>query len=98
MTLAHRFPAGCPTPTTFLYVSDGAKLYFWAKPNTRTARHIDPNSLVSFASTDCSATSESRRREFRAPGECSVLLSGEEIAGVADLFGQGFHRSPRGPR
>ena len=89
MTLATASPAGIPHASTFLYVNDGAKLFFWAKPHTTTARHIDQNPMVSFA-VDEYADDLSQTKGVQGAGECRVLLSGEEIARVADLFGQKF--------
>ena len=49
LTLATASPAGVPHASTFLYVNDGPTLYFWSRPNTTTARHIEQNPVVSFA-------------------------------------------------
>jgi uncharacterized protein YhbP (UPF0306 family) len=89
MTLATASPAGVPHATTFLYVNDGPVLFFWARPNTTTARHIDQNPTVSFA-VDQYSDDLRQTRGVQGAGECSVILSGEEIARVADLFGQRF--------
>ena len=89
LTLATASPAGVPHASTFLYVNDGAKLYFWTKPQTTTARHIEQNPVVSFAIDEY--TSDLRQTKgVQGAGECNVILSGEEIARVADLFGQKF--------
>jgi nitroimidazol reductase NimA-like FMN-containing flavoprotein (pyridoxamine 5'-phosphate oxidase superfamily) len=89
MTLATASPAGVPHASTFLYVNDGPTLYFWSKPNTTTARHVEQNPVVSFAIDEY--TEDLRQTKgVQGAGECRVLLSGEEIARVADLFGQRF--------
>lgn len=89
VTLATASPAGVPHASTFLYVNDGPMLYFWSKPNTTTARHIEQNPIVSFAIDEY--TEDLRQTKgVQGAGECRVLLSGEEIARVADLFGQRF--------
>jgi uncharacterized protein YhbP (UPF0306 family) len=89
MTLATASPAGVPRASTFLYVNDGPDLFFWTKPETLTARHIQQNPAVAFAIDDYSQDLR-QTRGVQGNGECSVLLSGEQIARVADLFGQKF--------
>jgi uncharacterized protein YhbP (UPF0306 family) len=89
LTLATASPTGVPRASTFLYVNDGPNLFFWTKPNTTTARHIEQNPVVSFAIDEY--TQDLRQTKgVQGGGECSVILSGEEIARVADLFGQKF--------
>jgi uncharacterized protein YhbP (UPF0306 family) len=89
LTLATASPTGVPRASTFLYVNDGPNLYFWSKPHTMTARHIEQNSLVSFAVDDYTSDL-GQTRGVQGTGECRVILSGEEIARIADLFGQKF--------
>lgn len=89
VTLATASPAGVPHASTFLYVNDGPTLYFWTKPDTTTARHIEQNSIVSFA-IDAYARDLSQTKGVQGRGEGRVLLSGEEIARVAALFGDKF--------
>jgi uncharacterized protein YhbP (UPF0306 family) len=89
MTLATASPAGVPRASTFLYVNDGPVLFFWTKPETMTARHIEQNPIVSFAIDDY-ADDLSQTKGVQGEGEGSVILSGEDIARVADLFGQKF--------
>jgi uncharacterized protein YhbP (UPF0306 family) len=89
LTLATSSPTGVPRASTFLYVNDGPVLYFWTKPNTVTARHVAQNPVVSFAIDEYSDDLRDTRG-VQGLGECSVLLSGLEIARVADLFGQKF--------
>lgn len=88
-TLATASPSGVPHAGTFLYVNEGGRLYFWTKPHTTTARQVEQNSVVSFTIDDF-ADDLSKARGVQGRGECSVVLSGEEIARVADLFGQKF--------
>lgn len=89
LTLATASPGGVPRASTFLYVNDGPNLFFWTKPHTTTARHLEQNPVVSFAVDDY--TDDLRRTKgVQGSGECSVMLSGEQIARVADLFGQKF--------
>ena len=89
MTLATASPAGVPHASTFLYVNDGPTLYFWSRPDTTTARHVEQNPVVSFA-IDQYTEDLRETKGVQGAGECSVILSGEEIARVADLFGQRF--------
>lgn len=89
LTLATASPSGTPRASTFLYVNDGPNLCFWSRPSTATAHHIEQNPMVSFAIDEY--TGDLRQTKgVQGAGECSVILSGEEIARVADLFGQKF--------
>jgi uncharacterized protein YhbP (UPF0306 family) len=89
LTLATASPSGIPRATTLLYVNQGPSLYFWTRSTTVTARHISQNPLVSFTIDEYSGDLD-QTRGVQGTGECSVILSGEEIARVADLFGQKF--------
>ena len=89
LTLATASPTGVPHASTFLYVNDGPTLYFWTKPHTTTARQIEQNSVVAFA-IDSYSDDLRQTKGLQGTGECRVILSGEEIARVADLFGQKF--------
>ena len=64
-------------------------MYFWSRSSTESARHIDQNPMVAFT-IDEYTTDLNQTRGVQGVGECSVLLSGEQIARVADLFGQKF--------
>src|SRR5437588_7057257 len=89
LTLATASPGGVPRASTFLYVNDGPTLYFWSRARTITTRHIEQNPVVSFAIDDYSEDLNATRG-LQGVGECQVILSGEQIARVADLFGQRF--------
>ena len=89
LTLATASPSGVPHASTFLYVNDGPTLYFWTRPGTTTARHLDQNSVVSFT-IDEYAKDLRETRGVQGAAECAVVLNGETIAQVADLFGQKF--------
>ena len=43
LTLATASPGGVPRASTYLYVNDGPNLFFWTKPHTTTARHLEQN-------------------------------------------------------
>ncbi len=89
LTLATASPAGVPRASTFLYVNDGPTLYFWTRATTLTARQIAQNPVVAFT-IDHYTEDLNKTRGVQGLGECSVVLSGEQIARVADLFGQKF--------
>jgi uncharacterized protein YhbP (UPF0306 family) len=89
LTLATASPTGTPHAATFLYVNEGPSLYFWSRTSTVSSRHIEQNPLVAFT-IDEYTTDLNQTRGVQGTGECSVLLSGERIAQVADLFGQKF--------
>jgi uncharacterized protein YhbP (UPF0306 family) len=89
LTLATSSPTGTPHAATFLYVNDGPSLYFWSKAATVSSRQIEQNPLVAFT-IDEYTSDLTQTRGVQGVGECSVLLSGEQIARVADLFGQKF--------
>jgi CRP-like cAMP-binding protein len=89
LTLATSSPTGTPHAATFLYVNEGPSLYFWSKASTESSRHIEQNPLVAFT-VDEYADDLSQTRGVQGIGECSVLLSGEQIARVAALFGDKF--------
>jgi len=89
MTVATATPGGVPYATTLLYVNDGPSIYFWSRANTTVARHLDQNPVVGFT-IDTYSGDLRQVKGVQGTGECSVILSGEEIARVADLFGQRF--------
>jgi uncharacterized protein YhbP (UPF0306 family) len=89
LTLASASPSGVPHASTFLYVNDGPRLFFWTRPNTTTARQVEQNPVVSFT-VDSYPDDLRQTKGVQGTGECRVILSGEEIARVADLFGQKF--------
>jgi uncharacterized protein YhbP (UPF0306 family) len=89
LTLATASPGGVPHAGTFLYVNDGPRLYIWTKPNTTTVRHVEQNPVVAFT-IDEYAADLGKTRGVQGTAECSVVLSGEQVARVADLFGQKF--------
>lgn len=89
LTLATASAAGIPRAATFLYVNEGPALYFWTRTSTIVARHIEQNPVVSFT-IDEYTEDLSKTRGVQGSGECAPLLSGEQIARVADLFGQKF--------
>ncbi len=89
LTLATASARGIPHASTFLYVNDGPDLYFWGQPHTTTCRNMEQNPAVAFTVDEYTADL-SQTHGVQGTGQCSVLLSGEQIARVADLFGQKF--------
>ncbi len=77
-----------PWAATLTYVNDEADVFVWTRPNSSTARHVDENPTVAFAIDEY--TEDWRETKgIQARGQCSVV-QGEDIAKVADLFGQKF--------
>lgn len=89
LTLATATPTGLPHAATFVYVSDGPALYFYTRPETTTARHLDQNPAVAFTIGEY-APDWSRTTGIQGTGECEVLLDPAAIRRVADLFTQKF--------
>ena len=88
LTLATASPQGVPHASTYLYVNDGPHLFFWAKPSTTTAKHIEANSTVAFA-IDEYASDLRQTKGVQGTGQAAAI-GGEEIARVASLFGDKF--------
>lgn len=77
-----------PWAATLTYVNDDADVFVWTRPGSSTARHVDENPTVAFAIDEY--TEDWRdTKGIQARGQCSVV-EGEDIARVADLFGQKF--------
>lgn len=77
-----------PWAATLTYVNDEADVFVWTRPNSNTARHVDENPMVAFAIDEY--TEDWRdTKGIQARGQCSVV-QGEDVARVADLFGQKF--------
>ena len=77
-----------PWAATLTYVNDEADVFVWTRPGSSTARHVDENPTVAFAIDEY--TEDWRdTKGIQARGRCSVV-EGEDIAKVADLFGQKF--------
>jgi uncharacterized protein YhbP (UPF0306 family) len=94
LTLATTSPDGGPRANTFLFVTDGEKLYFWTRPNSASARNVVERPRVAFAIDEYSADLR-ETRGLHGLGDCTVV-TGIDIARVADLFGQKFPQLSRG--
>jgi uncharacterized protein YhbP (UPF0306 family) len=89
LTLSTASLAGLPHAATFVYVNDGLEIYFATLPETRTARHIDQNPVVSLTIDDYFPDWR-KTKGIQAAGECQVLLDQGEIRRVVQLFQQKF--------
>lgn len=94
LTLATTSKDGQPWANAFLYVSDGTSLSFWARPNSTSAQNIAEQPTVAFAIDEYSDDLR-EARGIHGRGECRVI-TGEEIARVADRFGRKFPQLARG--
>jgi uncharacterized protein YhbP (UPF0306 family) len=89
LTLATASPAAVPHAGTLLYVNDGPTLYFWTRPETTIAQHVERNPSVAFAIDEGDAGVKDVRG-VQGTGTCRVLLRGDEVARIARLFGEKF--------
>jgi uncharacterized protein YhbP (UPF0306 family) len=85
LTLATASTTGVPHAAAFMFVNDGAIIYFWTRPETTTAKQIEQNPVVSF-SVDEYVEDWTQLKGVQGAGECRVLLNAQEITSVARLF------------
>jgi uncharacterized protein YhbP (UPF0306 family) len=85
LTLATASTTGVPHAAAFMFVNDGAIMYFWTRPETTTAKQIEQNPVVSF-SVDDYVEDWTQLRGLQGGGECRVLLNAQEITNVVRLF------------
>jgi uncharacterized protein YhbP (UPF0306 family) len=85
LTLATASTTGVPHAAAFMFVNDGALIYFWTRPETTTAKQIEQNPVVSF-SVDDYVEDWTQLRGLQGAGECRVLLNAQEITNVVRLF------------
>jgi uncharacterized protein YhbP (UPF0306 family) len=85
LTLATASTTGVPHAAAFMFVNDGAIIYFWTRPETTTAKQVEQNPVVSF-SVDDYVEDWTRLRGLQGAGECRVLLNAQEITNVVRLF------------
>jgi uncharacterized protein YhbP (UPF0306 family) len=85
LTLATASTTGVPHAAAFMFVNDGAIIYFWTRPETTTAKQIEQNPVVSF-SVDDYVEDWTQLRGLQGGGECRVLLNAQEITNVVRLF------------
>ena len=85
LTLATASTTGVPHAAAFMFVNDGAIIYFWTRPETTTAKQVEQNPVVSF-SVDDYVEDWTQLRGLQGTGECRVLLNAQEITNVVRLF------------
>lgn len=74
--------------TTLVYVNDGPLLYVWLRASSATAEQLQSNPNVGFTIDEYSEDWR-QTKGVQGEGECAVV-SGDELAKVADLFGRKF--------
>ena len=89
LTLATASTTGVPRAAAFMFVNDGAIIYFWTRPETTTAKQIEQNPVVSF-SVDDYVEDWTQLKGVQGAGECRVLLNAQEITNVARLFAEKY--------
>lgn len=88
LTLATTSSDGVPRASTYLYVNDGSRIFFWTKLSSSSARNIADRPQVAF-SIDEYADDLRQTRGVHGLGDCAPV-TGEDVARAADLFGQKF--------
>src|SRR5689334_4544216 len=89
ITLATASGDGTPHARTFMYVNDGPVLYFWARPSSTTATHIQSNPRVSFA-IDEYVQDWNKAKGIQGEGQSQLVSSGDEVAKAVELFAERF--------
>ena len=88
LTLATAAPDAAPHATTLVYVNEGGVLYIWLHSVAATTTQLEQNPEVGFAIDEY--TEDWRQTKgVQGTGRCEAV-GGEELARVADLFGQKF--------
>jgi len=85
LTLATASATGVPHAATYMYVNMGPLLYFWARPESATAKQIEQNPVVSFTVDDY-VEDWTKMKGVQGTGECRVLLNSEEIINAVRAF------------
>jgi nitroimidazol reductase NimA-like FMN-containing flavoprotein (pyridoxamine 5'-phosphate oxidase superfamily) len=89
VTLATAAADGAPHASTFMYANDGATLYFWARPSSTTAGHIQANPRISFA-IDEYVQNWNKAMGVQGMGRAEPVSSGDEVAKAVGLFAEKF--------
>lgn len=89
VTLATASADGVPHASTFMYVNDGLTLYFWARPTSTTAKHLQTNSRVSFT-IDEYVQDWNKAKGIQGTGASQLVSSGDEVARAVGLFADKF--------
>ena len=89
LTLATASTTGVPHAATYMFVNVGPILYFWARPESATAKQIAQNPVVSFTVDDY-VEDWTKMKGVQGTGECRVLLDSEEIISVVRAFAEKY--------
>jgi uncharacterized protein YhbP (UPF0306 family) len=89
MTLATASTTGVPHAASYMFVNSGPLLYFWARPETATAKQVEQNPVVSFTVDDY-AEDWTQMKGVQGTGECRVILNTEEILRVVKAFSEKY--------
>lgn len=89
LTLATASATGVPHAATYMFVNVGPILYFWARPESATAKQIAQNPVVSFTVDDY-VEDWTKMKGVQGTGECRVLLNSEEIINVVRAFAEKY--------
>jgi Pyridoxamine 5'-phosphate oxidase len=89
VTLATASLDGQPHASTFMYVNDGLSIYFWARPTSTTAKHIQANPRVSFA-IDEFVDDWNKAKGIQGDGEGQLVSDGGEVVKIVGLFADRF--------
>jgi len=89
VTLATASADGVPHASTFMYVNHGVTLYFWARPTSTTAKHVQDNPRVSYA-IDEYVADWNKAKGIQGDGVCRLVSDGDEIATAVGLFADKF--------
>jgi uncharacterized protein YhbP (UPF0306 family) len=89
LTLATASATGVPHAATYMFVNVGPILYFWARPESATAKQIAQNPVVSFTVDDY-VEDWTKMKGVQGTGECRVLLNSDEIISVVRAFAEKY--------
>ena len=89
LTLATASATGVPHAATYMFVNAGPLLYFWARPETATAKQIEQNPVVSFTVDDY-VEDWTKMKGVQGTGECRAVLNSEEIIRVVRAFAEKY--------
>jgi general stress protein 26 len=89
LTLATASEDGEAHASTFMYVNHGFTIYFWARANSTTAKHIGANPRVSLA-IDEYVEDWNKARGIQADGLCELVSDGDDVARAIGLFADKF--------
>lgn len=89
VTLATASADGVPHARTYMYANDGPTIYFWARPTSTTAAHLQTNPRVSFT-IDEYVQDWNKAKGIQGHGHSEQVSSGDEVARAVGLFADKF--------